>query len=121
MFLGFYFCEKESQEVTATAEWKYLFSPSYPKRYANYLDCRITINTFDEDSVILLQVVDLFLERGYDFLNVEPVAGEYENKALTGYVERSAKLISQGSYLNLHFKTDVSAGYKGFHLRFKSG
>ncbi|XP_071953545.1 MAM and LDL-receptor class A domain-containing protein 2-like, partial [Antedon mediterranea] len=86
-------------------------SPNYPNNYYNGLDCEWTVSTSSE-FVILLQFNDFQLEYGYDYLYVGFEENSYEY-TFTGSSIHS--IISKNSTLWIHFYTDYSVTYRGFH------
>ena len=102
-----------------THRWEYVTSPGYPSSYANGLDCGWRISTSYYGYVIQLDVVDIELESGYDYVDVYDGSSTSSTKiARLSY--QNSTLYSTGTYMYLHFHTDNSVTRKGFHLKFKA-
>ncbi|KAK1168851.1 chymotrypsinogen A-like [Acipenser oxyrinchus oxyrinchus] len=99
-----------------------LKSPNYPDHYPGNLDCMWTIYS-TSGKKILLEVVDFVTEdtRGCNWDHLDIYDGPNAVSKLLASLcgeQSPMKLISSSSFVALKFKTDSSAGARGFRIKY---
>ena len=94
-------------------------SPNYPLNYPNYANQWWLLGT-QHDLATVLHFIDFQLESSYDFLYVYVGNTSYSQFAtlkttLSGYTLPN-DIVSTETYTWLHFSSDYSVTYRGFHL-----
>jgi cubilin len=99
-----------------------LTSPGYPNIYPNNMTCQWMIMTFATSSVVVLNVLDFYLEGAipncvYDYVDFHNGVDTTDPAIarLCGHVP-SAQITSSGSYMSVLFHSDLSNTNKGFKL-----
>ncbi|MGH0124117.1 UNVERIFIED_CONTAM: hypothetical protein FKN15_016130, partial [Acipenser sinensis] len=99
-----------------------LKSPNYPDHYPGNLDCMWTIYS-TSGKKILLEIVDFVTEdtRGCNWDHLDIYDGPNAVSKLLASLcgeQSPMKLISSSSFVALKFKTDSSAGARGFRIKY---
>ena len=118
IFLDGEICGKTYYTLSST-ETTLITSPGYPAEYFNNINCYWHISTYTTER-ILLEIVELELERGFDTLIVkdEIVYTYHLIVALTGTVKLHTIASTEDS-LYLEFYSDTTGSGKGFRVNLR--
>ncbi len=103
----------------------HIISPNYPEVYSNNADCiwLITAFTLSINHSIVLNLIDIYVERHYDFLNVgagtDVTDADSRVVELTGSVVAS-RVIHHGTRVWARFTSDLTVAERGFSLEIVS-
>ena len=104
--------------MNATDEWENITSPNYPNNYDTNADCEWTIY-FDYGNVVL-EIIYFNVEDGYDFVTLYNGTDINSPKlaSLTGS-SNYYQYYGGGNHIYIHFTSDLSTTFAGFHFRYK--
>jgi cubilin len=114
--------------LNATENVNYIASPDYPNNYPSNLDCQWTVsaNSNTSSSVIVLDVIDLYLEESpgncnYDYVTIYQGSGSNIQtiQKLCGQVSH-AQFKSTGPSMTVVFRSDGATNFKGFKIGYSS-
>uniref|UniRef100_A0A2C9LSN8 CUB domain-containing protein n=1 Tax=Biomphalaria glabrata TaxID=6526 RepID=A0A2C9LSN8_BIOGL len=106
------------QGCPVTCQGGIIQSPNYPHDYNNNLNLEWTL-TAPPGQNILLNISDLFLECGYDYLEVFD-GNDYDSTRIARYcsLDHQTVIASPGNILYITFTTDDSVTRSGFSLEY---
>ena len=106
--------------LLSNSSWQYFTSPNYPNNYDNGADISWQIHN-QYGYYIALQVMDIQLESGYDYLHLyDGNSADYPTLAsLTGSNNNGSIYYSTGSYMYVKFTSDDIITNRGFQLRYQ--
>ena len=108
-----------STNIQATNSWKYLESPKYPDQYPNNKHCGINIFGSCTKCFIELEIVEVEVEKSYDYVWIYNKENGEQLGELTGSYDGGANYKSMRNTMYIKFKSDGSVTKKGFRFKFR--
>jgi cubilin len=117
----------KNSTLSASGTGKFITSPGYPNNYANNMSCQWHISAASSSQVVVLKLLDFYLEGLYPFWCIDYVhiydgsnTSSPRIKTLCDHYIFDHKYVSSGPSMTVVFHSDSSDNFKGFKLEYTS-